>query len=155
MLPIFEINSDLWHFQSDIHDNFVEQIGWEELAKNIGGIYYEASATNSSLGILAGNYGEAAAINLYGEGDNLPPVISPVNSYWYRSLLESPPEAVIVVGFNRERLQKWFNECELVGQNGNIYGVSNEESEFHPDIFLCLRPLLLWEAIWPEAQSFG
>ena len=155
MLPIHPVNSGLWDLTSDIHDNFSEQIGWQEMAENVAGIYAEALPANPSLGILAGNYGEAAAINLFGEAYDLPPVTSPVNSYWYRSLPTPPPEAVIVIGYDRETLAGFFAECELVGHNGNSYGVANEESTFHPDIFLCRRPLASWEETWSQVQSFG
>lgn len=155
MMPLYPVNSGLWDFSADIHDNFAEQIGWQEMAENVAEIYYEALPENPSLGILAGNYGEAAAINLYGEGLGLPPVISPVNSYWYWSLPERPPEAVVVIGFERETLESFFADCILAGLNVNKFGVENEESLFHPEIFLCAEPLAPWETIWPQARSFG
>jgi hypothetical protein len=37
-----------------------------------------------SAGILAGNYGKAGAINLYGPAYGLPEAISGINSYWLR-----------------------------------------------------------------------
>lgn len=154
MMPIAPVNSGLWDFTSGVHDNFAEQIGWEELAANVAGIYENALPDNPSLGILTGNYGEAAAINLYGEPYNLPPVISPINSYWLRGYGDSP-EAVIAVGIDRETLAGLFFACEIVGQNGNSLGVENEESRFHPNIFLCIQPRAPWEAFWPQFQSFG
>jgi hypothetical protein len=155
MMPVYPVNSGWWDFSADVHDNFAEQIGWQEMAENVAGIYTAQVGENPSLGILAGNYGEAAAINLYGEGLGLPPVISPVNSYWYRSLPERPLEAVIVLGYELEDLETSFGSCEVVGQNGNSFGVANEESVFHPDIYLCKGALASWESIWPEARRFG
>ncbi|MFZ0548628.1 MAG: glycosyltransferase family 39 protein [Candidatus Promineifilaceae bacterium] len=155
MMPIAPVNSGLWDFTSDVHDNFTEQIGWDELAETVASIYNDALPANPSLGILAGNYGEAAAIDLYGEAYGLPQVISPVNSYWYRSRPESPPEAVIAVGFEGGNLARFFADCQVIGRNGNSFGVKNEESLFHQEIFLCKRPLQLWDAVWPQLQSFG
>ena len=155
MLPLFPINSDLWQFQAGVHDNFMEQVGWIELVDNIAEIYGEKTAEYPSLGILTGNYGEAATVNLYGEAENLPTAISPVNSYWYRSLPESPPEAVIAVGFSQETLESFFTTCDVVGQNGNSFGVENEERRNHPNIYLCERPMMAWEEIWGRAQRFG
>ena len=31
MLPVAPVNSDLWKVSSKAHDNFVEEIGWQEL----------------------------------------------------------------------------------------------------------------------------
>jgi hypothetical protein len=46
-----------------------------------------------SAGILAGNYGEAGAINLYGPAYDLPEAISGINSYWLRGYGDPPPLA--------------------------------------------------------------
>lgn len=155
MMPIYPVNSGLWDFSADVHDNFAEQIGWDEMAENVAGIYEVQVGENPSLGILAGNYGEAAAINLYGEAFGLPPVISPVNAYWLRTLPERPSEAMIVLGYKLDDLETFFGRCAVVGQNGNSFGVANEESQFHPDIYLCKDALQSWEDIWPEARRFG
>ncbi len=155
MLPVAPINSALWEITTDIHDNFVEQIGWEEMAQKVWKIYEQEEANYTSLGILAGNYGEAGAINLYGPRYGLPPAISPVNSYWNRGYGENPPEAVIVLGYSREFLSLLFQSCQRVGQNGNEYGVENEESRFSRDIFLCEDLWKPWDKIWPQIRSFG
>ena len=154
-LPVAPINSALWRVTSDIHDNFVEQVGWETMARTVGEIYTQESGERPSLGILVGNYGEAAAINLYGPRYQLPTAISPVNSYWKRGYGENPPEAVITLGYSREFLNLLFSSCHLVGQNGNEYGVENEESRFSPDIFLCEGIRGSWEDIWLQLRSFG
>jgi hypothetical protein len=65
-LPVAPVNSAWWDVTSDIHDNFVEQIGWQEMAQNVATIYAQQAPHYANLGILAGNYGEAAALNLYG-----------------------------------------------------------------------------------------
>ncbi|MCA9945669.1 MAG: glycosyltransferase family 39 protein [Anaerolineales bacterium] len=154
-LPLAPVNSALWEVTSGIHDNFSEQIGWEEMARNVAEIYEAEAANYTSLGILAGNYGEAGAINLYGPQYGLPTVISPVNSYWHRGYGENPPEAVIVLGYSSEFLSLLFQSCQRVGENGNEYGVENEESLFSPDIFLCEDLWEPWEKIWPKIRSFG
>lgn len=155
MLPVAPINSALWDITSDIHDNFVEQIGWETMAQTVGGIYMREVGERPSLGIFVGNYGEAGALNLYGPGYDLPPVISPVNSNWDRGYGANPPESVIALGFSRDFLDTLFYSCQLVGKNRNEYGVENEESRFSPDIFLCADLREPWAKIWPQIRSFG
>lgn len=154
-LPIAPVNSGLWDVTSDIHDNFVEQIGWEEMAQNVAGIYDQEAANYTTLGILTRNYGEAGAINLYGPRYGLPTAISPVNSYWLRGYGSNPPDAVIALGFSQESLDPFFTNCRIVGKNENSQNVANEETMFHPDIFLCEQPLRPWEEVWPDIQSFG
>ena len=48
-----------------------------------------------------------------------------------------------------------FTSCRVAGHNGNSLGVKNEESEDHPDIFVCGPPRLPWPEFWKEYQAFG
>jgi hypothetical protein len=156
MLPVAPINSDLWNVTSAIHDNFVEEIGWPELAGTVADIYLTLpTEERSRTAILTGNYGEAGAINLYGPPYGLPEAISGVNSYWLRGYGNPPPETLIVIGFSRERAERFFATCDLAGQVTNRHGVENEETKFHPDIFVCRRPRQPWPDVWESLKSFG
>jgi hypothetical protein len=156
MLPIAPVNSGLWDLSSQVHDNFVEQIGWPELAETVAAIYSSLPAEQQPrTGILAGNYGEAGAINLYGPAHGLPEAISGRNSYWLRGYGDPAPETVIVLGYSQESAERLFRTCALAGQVTNRYGVENEETRFHPDIFLCREPRQPWPVLWPSLRSFG
>ncbi len=156
MLPVAPINSGLWTFTSGLHDNFVEEIGWPELAATVADIYDGLPAAEQArTAILTGNYGEAGAINLYGPALGLPGAISGINSYWPLGYGDPPPETVIVVGFTRERAERLFAACALAGQVTNRYGVENEETRFHPDLFVCRQPRAPWPVLWEELKSFG
>jgi 4-amino-4-deoxy-L-arabinose transferase-like glycosyltransferase len=155
-LPVAPVNSPLWEITSEVHDNFIEQIGWQELAEEVSRIYESLPDEDRKVaGIYAGNYGEAGAINLYGPALGLPEAISGANSYWLRGYGDPPPEVVIVVGEQRESLTGVFETCELAGHTSNRYGVINEETEFHPDIFVCRGLRMSWPELWEAVQSFG
>ena len=156
MLPVAPVRSGLWNVVSEVHDNFVEQIGWTELSESVAGIYAGLPAEEQSrMGVLTGNYGEAGAINLYGPAYGLPNAISGVNSYWLRGYGNPPPETLIVLGFDREAVDKFFKSCKLVGHVTNQYGVENEETTYHPDIFLCTQPRYPWPDLWKMLRSFA
>lgn len=155
-LPVAPVNSWLWHITSEVHDNFVEQIGWPELVETVAGIYADQTASGQSQpGILTGNYGEAGAINLYGRAYGLPEAISGTNSYWLRGYGDPPPETLIVLGYSQEEAEQFFVTCDLAGQITNRFGVSNEETLFHSDIFVCQNPRQPWPLLWQELQRFG
>jgi hypothetical protein len=107
------------------------------------------------LGILTGNYGEAGAIGLYGPSYGLPKAISGVNSYWLRGYGDTPPETLIVLGLSRAFLERNFEACELAGHTSNRYGVGNEETSDHPDIFVCRRLRQTWPEFWKHFRHFG
>jgi 4-amino-4-deoxy-L-arabinose transferase-like glycosyltransferase len=155
-LPLAPVNSSLWRLTSKVHDNFTEQIGWPELAQTIAAIYDRLPAAEKPhAAILAGNYGEAGAINLYGRAYHLPEVICGTNTYWWRGYGAAPPEVVILVGFSREGAEWLANQVELAGHITNRYGVRNEETKDHPDIFVCRRFKKSWPDFWKNFQRFG
>jgi 4-amino-4-deoxy-L-arabinose transferase-like glycosyltransferase len=156
MLPIAPVGSGLWSLSSAVHDNFAEQIGWTELVDTAAGIYAGLPPEERPrAGVLAGNYGEAGAVNLYGPTRGLPRAISGVNSYWLRGYGEPPPETLIVLGYRRDDAERLFGACEVAGRITNRYGVRNEETRDHPEIFVCRGPRQPWPTLWPELRRFG
>ncbi len=154
--PAAAINSGLWRHVAKLHENYTEEIGWTELAKTVADVYATIPAEERArTGILVGNYGEAGAINLYGPQYGLPPVISGTNSLWYRTYPKNEPQTLIVVGWDADDVKEEFQSCQLAAQNTNAYGVRNEESRDHPDIFLCRGMRRSWHDFWPHFQRYG
>ena len=155
-LPIVPINSGLWNLTSDINEGFVEQIGWQDLTETVAGIYAKLPAEDKpQAGILTGNYGEAGAINLYGPAYGLPKAISGINTYWLRGYGNPPPQTLIMLGFTRDDVGRIFQTCDLVGRVTNRYGVKNEETTYHPDIFVCRGLRQPWDEFWKHFRYFG
>ena len=156
VVPIAPVNSGWWKTASMFDGDFREEIGWPDLVAAIARIRDTVPAEERAhLAILAGNYGEAGAIGVYGPAYGLPTAISGINSFWARGYGDPPPETVIAVGFSRRRLERSFESCELAGHNTNSFGIRNEESADHPDIFICRRPRRPWPEMWREFRSFG
>jgi hypothetical protein len=133
-----------------------EEFGWTELVKTIASIRDSLPADQqSSVGILVGNYGEQGAVEMFGPAYHLPLPISTTNSAWLRGYPQPPPSTLIIVGVSRDEVEKIFTGCRLAGHNGNSAGVENEESKYHPDIFVCGPPRRPWAELWREHQSFG
>jgi len=131
----------------DLHEEF----GWQELVDTVAQIH----RTAPQAAILALNYGEAGAIDLYGPRYGLSPAISGINSYWQRGYGNPPPETVIVVGATSAWVARNFASCELAGHTGNRDGVENEETRDHPDIFVCRGLRQSWPEFWRTFRYFG
>jgi 4-amino-4-deoxy-L-arabinose transferase-like glycosyltransferase len=154
--PVAPINSALWNTTGKLQDNFKEEIGWTDLVATVGQVYDSMPvAERAGTGIIVGNYGEAGAINLLGPQYGLPPAISGTNSAWYRSFPENKPQALIAIGLDDDFLKEHFDRCELVAHNTNPYGVINEESRDHPDIYLCHQLRQPWPEFWMHFRRFG
>ncbi len=133
-----------------------EEIGWNELVKAVADIRDSLpERQRESVGVIVGNYGEQGAIEILGPEYHLPVPISMTNSAWLRGYPVPPPSTLIVLGFSREAAEKAFSSCQLAGHLGNRFGIENEESTYHPEIFVCGGPRLSWPEFWKEYQSFG
>ncbi len=154
-LPIFPVNSPR-NIAIKINGEFREEVGWREMVQTIANIRDTLPlAERNRVGILAANYGEAGAIDLYGPAYGLPPAISGVNSFWERGYGSPPPQTLIVLGFSPEFMENNFQSYRVAGQNTNRYGLDNEESREHQKIFVCGPPRDPWPDVWSNFQYYG
>jgi hypothetical protein len=155
-VPVAPIGSAVWKFTSKAHDQFREEIGWTDLAQTVARVYRSLpSEEQAHTGILAGNYGEGGALNLYGPAYGLPRAMAGTNSFWFRGYTEPVAETLIVVGFDREEAEKLFSSCTVAAKNTNLYDVVNEESRDHPDILVCHHLKRAWPEFWQKFRRFG
>jgi 4-amino-4-deoxy-L-arabinose transferase-like glycosyltransferase len=155
-LPIAPVNSPWWKIASRRDIVFPEEIGWEEFTESVAQVWSQLPAEQKArAGILAGNYGELGALNLYGASLGLPRAISGVNSSWERGYGEPPPEVLIVVGYPLDFLQQHFASCEVKGRVWNKYGIANEETIEDPEIFACYGLREPWPEFWKAARKFA
>lgn len=154
-LPLAPVSSHWWQVADKIDNDFGEEIGWPELVAEVARVYNAMpAAERSRTGILATNYGEAGAINLYGPAYGLPRAISGVNSFWAYGYPSPPPSALIVIGMGDEYRERYFQSCETVGHITNPYGISNEESD-RPSIYLCRELRQPWPDFWKDFRYYG
>jgi hypothetical protein len=133
-----------------------EEIGWDELVTTVAAIRDSLPPDQqASLGVTVANYGEQGAIEMLGPAYHLPPPISTTNSAWLRGYPTPQPTTLIVLGLTSEQANHIFTGCRLAGHNGNAEGIHNEESDDHPDIFVCGPPRLPWPELWAQSISFG
>jgi hypothetical protein len=156
VLPLARPGSALFGWVVTKNDDLAEELGWPELASEVARIYRTLPAEERErTGVFCGNYGEAGAVDLYGPALGLPPAISGTNSYWLRGPGDPAPETLILLGASREQAEGLCGSMELVGHTGNRWGVRNEESEHHPDIFVCRALREPLPRRWPSMRRFG
>jgi hypothetical protein len=155
-LPLAPLNSRWWAITNEVQGDFREQLGWRELVQEVARIRDTLTPQERAhLGIIGTNYGEAGAVNLYGPEYGLPRAISGVNSFWYRGYGDPPPQTVIILGLSRKYMDESFESCRLAGHTPNPYGVKNEETEDHPDIWVCGPPKDGWPKFWEDFRYYG
>lgn len=156
VVPLASVDS-AWARQAfKVNGDFREEIGWPELVQQLAEIRDSLDPPERScLAILAGNYGEAGAVNLYGKEYGLPQAICGTNSFWARGYGDPPPETLIVIGFSRQFGDRYFESCELAGRITNRYGVANEETTDHTDILVCRHLRERWPQFWKKFRRYG
>jgi hypothetical protein len=129
-----------------------DEFGWRELARDVGAAYAALPpADRAKAAIFASNYGEAAAIDVYGSG--LPPALSGNNQYYLWGPRGYDGSVVLEVGDSAAR---WSVICDSVNVVGH-FGTSPYAMPYEVD-----RPIVLCRGMhpplperWPTFKHYG
>ena len=117
-----------------------EQVGWPELTDQVAAVYRSLpDEQRDAAKVIAASYGEAGAIDLYGEARGIPAgtVLSGQNSYaeWWPD--DAPTGVVISVRYPMDRLEPYFSGCRKIDTIDNEHHVEN--NVFGSPIIVCER----------------
>ena len=114
---------------------FSDEMGWRELAAQVAAIYHALPADQQQKAAIFGsNYGEAAAIDVYGRDAGLPPAISGQNQYFLWGPRGHDGSVVIHIGGKIERWERICDTVQVVGSFGVPYAMPYENQQ---SIFIC------------------
>jgi hypothetical protein len=137
----------------EFRKDFADTVGWPEFVAQVAEVYQQLSpAERQSTVVLASNYGEAGALDLYGPAHGLPPVLSPHLTYWYWKPAHVEARTVIAVGMDESLMRGLFADVSLVGRVQAVSGVHNEE--VGRAILLCREPMVPLDDAWPQLRNF-
>jgi hypothetical protein len=83
---------------------------------------------------IAANYGQSAAIGVYGKADGLPPALSGHNQYWLWGPRGHDGSLAIHAGGDPERWRRGCGSLDIVGKTDNAFAMPYENSR---SIFIC------------------
>ena len=127
---------------------YADMFGWDGMAQLIAGVYHQLpAAERAGCAILAGNYGEAGAIDYYGPKLGLPKAISGHNSYFDWGPREYTGDCVIVFGERATEFAALFGQVERVATISNPHAMAVEQNV---PVFLCRRPTAPLATLWPH-----
>lgn len=155
-MPIWRPGSAAWNWQMQNNDDMANEIGWPELVAQVAAVRdHLPPSDRAHYAVLAENYGEAGALELYGPQYGLPTPISTVNDFHDRGYGPFEPQTLIVVGGQLASESKFFASCSMVATVHLPYGVRDEESVDHPQILICQHLREPWPTVWARSQDFG
>jgi hypothetical protein len=155
MLPISHPGNAVYAFQMRTSSDMRDETGWPELVDQVARVRDSLPPADlDHLGIIAGNYGEAGALSLYGPARGLPEPISLVNSFYYRGYPMPPPDTLLVIGEDPQQLADLFASCSVAAYLTTQHHQRSLENEDGP-ILVCRSPKFSWAQLWATHQRFG
>ncbi|HXX38401.1 MAG TPA: glycosyltransferase family 39 protein [bacterium] len=109
---------------------FADMLGWHDFVAEVAAAYAGIPiAQRAKTSILVANYGEAAALDLYGSSDGLPPALSGQNQYGLWGLRgQSPLDVLLVTRGDVEWLRPHCVELLALGRTWSRYVLPFENS---------------------------
>lgn len=128
--------------------HFSDEFGWPEMVQAVAQVYNALPPEErSKTGILAGNYGEAGAVDFFGARYGLPKSISAHQNYYYWGPRQYTGESLILLQWDREDAGGWCRSYDEGPTLAPQWGMSEE----HFTIWLChglKRPLpQVWDRL--------
>ena len=128
-------------------------IGWPQLTHAVAAQDAAlARAGHPATSIFTGYYGEAAALDVLGSADHLPPVLSGHNAYWMWGPRQASDRTVLVVDALGQ-LRPHFASCRLLTTYYAPYHVQNDWTGIQ--IGVCTGPAAGWHTLWPDLRHYG
>jgi len=132
---------------------YADMFGWRELAAEVGRIYSSLPLDEQGKAVFLGrNYGEAAAIDVFGETMPLPPAISGHNNYFLWGPRGHDGSVVIRIGGDRDQLLKAYASVEPAGTVDPPWAMPDETGL---RLWLCRGRKVPLDQDWPSFKHFG
>ena len=145
LLPPTTLDRSPW---AGLAEQQLEMVGWTRLADQVAAAYRAIPAgRRRGVTVLAGNYGEAGALERFGPARGLPPVWSGHNGF---GLWGPPPDGAagpVVLVWEGPPPADAVRGCVRPAKVRT--GVGNEEQD-RASIYLCDGPAGSWSAVWPR-----
>jgi len=131
---------------------FADRFGWPEMVATVARAYYSLPPDLRARTAIFGNdFGQSGAIDYYGPRYGLPKSIGNHLSNWYWGPRNYTGESILVLGDNRETLEREFEIVRPMAEIGHPYAMAQE----HFTLFLARKPRgWTLQSIWPRLKRF-
>ncbi len=116
--------------QGKLPQNFADMHGWPDMAAKVAKVYWSLPPQDRAKAVFFGsNYGEAAAIDVYGHRLGLPPAVSGHNNYFLWGPRGHDGSVVIIIGGTRAQYASLFGSVTVAGRTDSPYAMPYETDQ--------------------------
>ncbi len=132
---------------------FADQLGWHDFVRQVGTAFAVLPAdVRARTSIVVNNYGEAAALDVYGAPYGLPPALSGHNQYYLWGQRGQTAENILRVDRNVERLKPYCDATRVFGTTFSPYAMAYENGK---SITFCTRVHPPLRTLFPLLKNFS
>jgi hypothetical protein len=127
---------------------YADMFGWDNMAATVARVYHSLPPDEQpGCAILAGNYGEAGAIDYYGPALGLPKAVGGHNNYYLWGPRDYTGQCVVVFGERADEFKQLFGEAQLAATITDTYAMPSEQ---HVHVYICRKPSAPLATLWPH-----
>jgi len=131
---------------------YADMFGWPEMAERVAAVYRELAPEERAHAVFFGkNYGEAAAIDVFGGPLGLPPAIGGHNSYYLWGPRDHDLSVVIIIGGSEEHYAELFRSFEIAGRITTPYAMPYETDQ---PIYVLRGLKEPMKSFWPTVKHY-
>jgi hypothetical protein len=140
------------HDSEPLPQHFADEFGWPEMVAAVADVYNAMPPDErAKTGILAGNYGEAGAIDFFGARYGLPKSISAHQNYYYWGPRNYTGESLILLQWDLDDAQRYCESVEKGPALDPFYGMDEE----HYTILVCHGLKAPLASVWPKLKHWN
>ncbi|MDE2163593.1 MAG: glycosyltransferase family 39 protein [Alphaproteobacteria bacterium] len=131
---------------------YADMFGWREMAAKVAKVYWSLPPKDRARAVFFGNnYGEAAAIDVFGRRLGLPPAISGHNNYYLWGPRGHDGSVVIIIGGSTEHYASLFRSYTVAGRIDNPYAMPYETNK---PIYVLRGMKVPLQTYWPQTKHY-
>lgn len=132
---------------------YADMFGWREMAEKVAAVYNALPPEERAHAVFWGNnYGEAAAIDIFGRPLGLPPALSGHNQYYLWGPRGADGQVIIIVGGDTGHYAQLFRSYTVAGHVDAPYAMPYETDL---PIYVLRGMKMPLARYWPEVKSYN
>jgi hypothetical protein len=126
--------------------------GWPQMARKVAAVYWSLPpAERAKAAFWGNNYGEAAAIDIFGRQLGLPPALSGHNQYHLWGPQGRDGSVLIIIGGSTKHYDDLFQSHSVAGRIDAPYAMPNETDR---PIYVLRGLKIPMKELWLQAKSY-